>query len=300
MADQDPEPPRLVRPYVAGQPSGPGRPARPAGHRRPGGGARTGPAAPADHAGAPVGAAEETRDAGGRRRRPVVVVMVAVVVALLAGLITTLLTRGDGDDGAGAPVAVPSALPLPPESGARSTAELSGPPASGPPPAVSSAAGASSVLRSSRTVPPRTSAVAPGGSTPAAAVNADGADLALGRPAAASSVEGAAYEPRFAVDGDPRTRWSSAFSDPQWISVDLGRLWLVSRVVLRWEAAYGVEYDLAVSADGTTWRTVWRTGEGAGGVQDVRFAAAPARFVRMTGTRRNGQYGYSLFELEVR
>lgn len=113
-------------------------------------------------------------------------------------------------------------------------------------------------------------------------------------------MEGEAYAPRFAVDGDPRTRWSSAFNDPQWIGVDLGRLWLLTQVTLRWEAAYGVEYDVAVSADGTTWRTVFRTAEGAGGVRDVRFAAAPARFVRMTGTRRAGQYGYSLFELEAR
>lgn len=141
--------------------------------------------------------------------------------------------------------------------------------------------------------------MASGAGTPAAA-NPDEANLALGRPATASSVEGDAYAPRFAVDGDPGTRWSSAFSDPQWISVDLGRMWQVTQVVLRWEAAYGVEYDLAVSADGTTWHTVWRTAEGAGGVRDVRIAATPARFVRMTVTRRVGRYGYSLFEFEVR
>ena len=30
------------------------------------------------------------------------------------------------------------------------------------------------------------------------------------------------YPASNAVDGDPGTRWSSAFSDPQWIAVDLG------------------------------------------------------------------------------
>ena len=30
--------------------------------------------------------------------------------------------------------------------------------------------------------------------------------------------------PGFAVDGDPATRWSSAFSDPQWLAVDLGEV----------------------------------------------------------------------------
>lgn len=292
MADQDPEPPRLVRPYVAGPPTvSPTGPAasRPAGHRRRGG---VGPDRPTAvrHPGTPVDPPPAAAGTTGVRRGPrrAVVVAVAVVLALFTGLVTVILTRG-GDDDTVPSGAVPSALPLPPSS----------PPAPGPS-AVSSTAAASSVLRSSRAVAPRTSAVAPGGGTPAAAANTDGANLALGRPTASSSVEGDAYAPRFAVDGDPRTRWSSAFSDPQWISVDLGRSWLVSLVVLRWEAAYGVEYDLAVSTDGTTWRSVWRTGQGAGGVQEVRIAATPARFVRMTGTRRVGQYGYSLFELEVR
>ena len=46
--------------------------------------------------------------------------------------------------------------------------------------------------------------------------------LSQGQPATASSVENASFPASAAVDGNTGTRWSSAFSDPQWLEVDLG------------------------------------------------------------------------------
>ena len=46
--------------------------------------------------------------------------------------------------------------------------------------------------------------------------------LSQGRPATASSTENASFPASAAVDGNTGTRWSSAFSDPQWLEVDLG------------------------------------------------------------------------------
>ncbi|MFE6133789.1 discoidin domain-containing protein [Streptomyces sp. NPDC056437] len=60
--------------------------------------------------------------------------------------------------------------------------------------------------------------------------------VSQGRPATASSAEGP-FAAAAAVDGDPGTRWSSQFTDAQWIHVDLGATTAISRVVLRWEAA---------------------------------------------------------------
>ena len=60
--------------------------------------------------------------------------------------------------------------------------------------------------------------------------------LSQGRPVSASSIENAGTPAANAVDGNTGTRWSSAFSDPQWIQVDLGASAAVSQVVLRWEA----------------------------------------------------------------
>jgi hypothetical protein len=101
------------------------------------------------------------------------------------------------------------------------------------------------------------------------------------------------------VDGNHRTRWSSEFSDPQWIAVDLQKAERVSRVVLDWEAAFAKAYAIEVSADGKTWKEVYRTAAGKGGTETVRFAPVQARWVRMTGTERATEFGYSLWEMSV-
>jgi acyl-homoserine lactone acylase PvdQ len=126
------------------------------------------------------------------------------------------------------------------------------------------------------------------------------ANLAAGRTASASSTQLlTGYTPAKATDGDPTSRWSSNWSDNQWISVDLGSVQSVSRVILRWEDAYGSGYRIEVSSDGSTWRTVWSTTTGNGGTDNDTFAATTARYVRMTGTGRGTSYGYSLYEFEV-
>ena len=132
--------------------------------------------------------------------------------------------------------------------------------------------------------------------TPTAAPSAN---LALGRPATASSVEGAGFEAARAVDGNTTSRWASVEgSDPQWISVDLGASVSIARVVLRWEAAFGRAYQVQASHDGSTWSPLFSTSTGDGGVDDLTVSGS-GRHVRMYGTARGTTFGYSLFELEV-
>ncbi|MEU4409410.1 ThuA domain-containing protein [Streptosporangium sp. NPDC023963] len=123
--------------------------------------------------------------------------------------------------------------------------------------------------------------------------------LSSGRPVTTSSTENGAFVGSNAVDGNGGTRWSSAFSDPQWISVDLGTARQVSRVRLQWEAAYGRAYRIETSANGTTWTQAHATTAGDGGVDDVSLTATSARYVRVYGTQRATPYGYSLWEMEV-
>jgi hypothetical protein len=123
-------------------------------------------------------------------------------------------------------------------------------------------------------------------------------NLALNRPTLSSSNETAAFSPNLAVDGNGGTRWSSAFSDPQWIRVDLGTSRAINRVVLRWEAAFARGYQIQTSTDGNTWTTIRSTTAGAGGVEDFAVTGT-GRYVRMNGTARATQWGYSLWEFEV-
>jgi len=99
--------------------------------------------------------------------------------------------------------------------------------------------------------------------------------LSQGRPATASSSEGAAFTAPAAVDGNlTGTRWASQWSDNQWHQVDLGQSAAVSRVVLTWEAAYGKAYDIQLSDNGSDWRTVKSVTGGDGGTDDI---ASPER-----------------------
>jgi len=122
--------------------------------------------------------------------------------------------------------------------------------------------------------------------------------LSQNRPATTSSVEQAGTPASAAFDGNSGTRWSSAFSDPQWLQVDLGTTASLSQVVLEWEAAHATAFQLQVSADGTAWQSVYSTTTGPGGVQTLAVSGT-GRYVRMYGTARANGYGYSLWEFKV-
>ncbi|MCD1259323.1 discoidin domain-containing protein [Paenibacillus athensensis] len=129
--------------------------------------------------------------------------------------------------------------------------------------------------------------------------NPPSANLALNHTATASSTDDAARGAANAFDGNPSTRWSSAYNDPQWVSVDLGAVKSVNSVSLSWETAYAKAFQIQVSSDNANWQTVYTTTVGAGGTQTLNFPAANARYIRMYGTQRATQWGYSLYEFEV-
>ena len=73
------------------------------------------------------------------------------------------------------------------------------------------------------------------------------ASISVNKPATASSSENASLGPQNATDGNARTRWSSAFSDEQWIQVDLGAQASINRVIIHWEEAYAFHYQVQLS-----------------------------------------------------
>ncbi|GAA3273906.1 discoidin domain-containing protein [Dactylosporangium vinaceum] len=122
--------------------------------------------------------------------------------------------------------------------------------------------------------------------------------LSQGRPTTASSTENAGTPAANATDGNTATRWSSAFTDPQWLQVDLGATHAISKVALNWEAAYARAFQVQTSADGTNWTTVYSTTTGTGGNQTLNVTGS-GRYVRVNGTQRATAYGYSLYEFQV-
>ncbi|QEH32859.1 Thermophilic serine proteinase precursor [Aquisphaera giovannonii] len=129
-------------------------------------------------------------------------------------------------------------------------------------------------------------------------------DLALGKAATSSSVEGAGYDPGKAVDGDPATRWSSGqWMQPGqvgWLSIDLGASYHVNEVKLDWETAFAVDYQVQVSRDGTSWTTIRSVaGNDRRGPADLGGLSGSGRYVRIYGTKTNGYDNYSLYGVSV-
>ncbi|HEU5353823.1 MAG TPA: discoidin domain-containing protein [Actinocrinis sp.] len=123
-------------------------------------------------------------------------------------------------------------------------------------------------------------------------------NAALGHTATASSLENTTFPAANAVDGNTGTRWSSGFSDPQWLQVDLGSAQSICGVTLNWEAAYGKAFQIQTSNDAANWTSIYSTTTGAGGTQTLSVTGT-GRYVRMYGTARGTQYGYSLWEFQV-
>jgi hypothetical protein len=125
-------------------------------------------------------------------------------------------------------------------------------------------------------------------------------NLALNRPATSSGDENDGTPPTLAVDGNTGTRWSSKFIDPSWIMIDLGSEQTFNRVVLNWENAHAIAYQIQTSHDNVDWsNTVYTATDSKGGVEDLSFPSTTARYVRLYGTKRSTDYGYSLFEFGV-
>jgi F5/8 type C domain/Beta-1,3-glucanase/Putative Ig domain len=123
-------------------------------------------------------------------------------------------------------------------------------------------------------------------------------NVALNQPTTASSVQSAAFPAPAATDGNTATRWSSAYSDPQWLQVDLGSAQSICQVTLIWEAAYAKAFQIQVSNDNSTWTTIFSTTTGTGGTQTLNVSGT-GRYIRMYGTARATPYGYSLWEFQV-
>jgi len=128
--------------------------------------------------------------------------------------------------------------------------------------------------------------------------NAPAANLALKKIVTVSSIEGTGLEGNKAVDGSYGTRWSSQFTDLQWITIDFGTPTQFNEIRLSWEYAYGKEYSIQVSDDNLSWTTLVTQSNGTGGFEKYNVQAN-ARYLRFFGTKRGTQYGYSLYEIEV-
>jgi hypothetical protein len=128
--------------------------------------------------------------------------------------------------------------------------------------------------------------------------------IAFGKTAASSSVAGSNTADK-AIDGNSNTRWESASSDPQWITVDLGAKYDLRGVKIVWYggSTYAKDFKVQVSDNNSTWTDAYSVTNltlSSPYTSDITFTTAAAgRYVRIYGTKRVGSYGYSIREFEV-
>ncbi|MDO3642345.1 discoidin domain-containing protein [Mucilaginibacter sp. L3T2-6] len=126
-----------------------------------------------------------------------------------------------------------------------------------------------------------------------------GINLAQGKTTFVSSVENSSFPGSYAVDGSTSTRWSSQYSDNQYITIDLGASYDIDKVNLYWEAAYGWAYKLQTSGDNSTFTDIYSITGANGGTDAISSLPGTGRYIRMQGVTRATIYGYSLYEFQV-
>ncbi len=138
---------------------------------------------------------------------------------------------------------------------------------------------------------------------------APNANLALGKPASASSFT-QVYGPGNTVDGNSGSYWESnnnAF--PQWLQVDLGAATSVSRIVLKlpppsaW-AARTQTLSVQGSTNGSTFSTVvgsagYAFNPATGNTVTITFPATSQRYVRLNFTGNTGWPAGQISEFEI-
>ncbi len=113
------------------------------------------------------------------------------------------------------------------------------------------------------------------------------------------------------IDKDYNSRWESVAADPQYLTIDLGRVETIGGIKIYWETAASKDYVIETSTDNENWTTVFTRTNGNGGqkngdenrssgLESISFAkVTDARYVRIYSTKRVGGYGVSIWEVKL-
>lgn len=126
-------------------------------------------------------------------------------------------------------------------------------------------------------------------------------NLARGKKAVASSSGVRDYHAAAAVtDGNTGSAWSATSGEAQWVYVDLERPTEFSRLVLSWESEVAKEYQVLVSDDASSWRTIYTADKGSTPIDEIAVTPITARYVKveMIKPQHPGR-NMALYEIEL-
>jgi len=146
----------------------------------------------------------------------------------------------------------------------------------------------------------------PGSCPPPASLKiecAGGSKIKVAAADASTWEKGFAHPPQYAIDDHLASRWSSHYTDDQWLTLDLGKPRSFQRLYLTWELARAADYAILTSTDGKRWTTV-HTERDSDGFVDVLDVKGRGRYLKIQGLKRakvggDPLYGYSLFDVTI-
>ena len=115
----------------------------------------------------------------------------------------------------------------------------------------------------------------------------------------ASAIQDDRYLAAFAYDNKMETRWSSPFTDPNWLMIDLEQEEEIGGLVVYWDDAYASAYDILLSSNELDWRKVFYTDKGDGKSDEIFFKKQKARYIKIYGRERATAGGYSILEVKI-
>lgn len=108
----------------------------------------------------------------------------------------------------------------------------------------------------------------------------------------------APFIPALVMDNNFQTRWSSEFSDNQWLQVLYENPIEIVGLKIHWETAYGRDYDIELKKpDG--WITKNQIRYADGGVDEIYFGPQTITGFKIVGKKRGTGWGYSIWEIET-
>ncbi len=95
------------------------------------------------------------------------------------------------------------------------------------------------------------------------------------------------------------TRWSSNFSDDQWLLIEFEKTTAIAGLNIHWETAYGRDYNIEVRNEDNQWTTLSEVRTSDGGIDALYFGPQQCNALRLKGLRRGTGWGYSIWEIEL-
>ena len=107
-----------------------------------------------------------------------------------------------------------------------------------------------------------------------------------------------------AVDGDAASRYTTGASQApgMWFQIELPQETVLAGLALdsaKSPSDYPRGYEVALSTDGQTWGKPVAAGKGSGGLTEIAFAPAKAKFIKITQTGSVNGLFWSIHELQV-